>query len=114
MHGRRDGADDHARAGDRRGRVRGARAGREVAAHLRARQAPGRCDDYRLDKFGIDSEHDYDPFWAKCVELGVAPVVHSSLQSHRVTRSISSYVYNHIDGLSAAHESLCKACSSVA
>jgi predicted TIM-barrel fold metal-dependent hydrolase len=66
-------------------------------------------EGYRLDNFGIDSEHDYDPFWAKCVELGVAPVVHSSLQSHRVSRSISSYVYNHIDGLSAAHESLCKA-----
>ena len=70
---------------------------------------PVGADGYRLDNFGIDSEHDYDPFWAKCVELGVAPVVHSSLQSHRVTRSISSYVYNHIDGLSAAHESLCKA-----
>jgi predicted TIM-barrel fold metal-dependent hydrolase len=70
---------------------------------------PVGVDAYRLDNFGIDSEHDYDPFWAKCVELGVAPVVHSSLQSHRVTRSISSYVYNHIDGLSAAHESLCKA-----
>ena len=69
---------------------------------------PVGADGYRLDNFGIDSEHDYDPFWAKCVELGVAPVVHSSLQSHRVTRSISSYVYNHIDGLSAAHESLCK------
>jgi hypothetical protein len=64
---------------------------------------------YRLDNFGIDSEYDYDPFWAKCVELGVAPVVHSSLQSHRVSRSISSYVYNHVGGLSAAHESLCKA-----
>ena len=33
---------------------------------------------------------------------------HSALQYHRVTRSISSYVYNHIGGLAAAHESLCK------
>jgi len=77
-----------------------------VAEHVRR---PVGVDGYRLDNFGIDSDYDYDPFWAKCVELGVAPVVHSSLQSHRVTRSISSYVYNHIDGLSAAHESLCKA-----
>ena len=38
---------------------------------------------YRLDTFGVDSEYDYDPLWAKCVELGVAPVFHSSLQSHR-------------------------------
>jgi hypothetical protein len=63
---------------------------------------------YRLDMFGLDSDHDYDPLWSTCVELGVAPVVHSALQQHRVTRSISSYVYNHVNGLAAAHESLCK------
>ena len=63
---------------------------------------------YRLDTFGVDSAFDYDPLWAKCVELGVAPVFHSSLQSHRVTRSATSYVYNHVGGLAANHESLCK------
>jgi len=63
---------------------------------------------YRLDMFGLDSEYDYDPLWATCVDLGVAPVVHSALQQHRVTRSISNYVYNHVNGLAAAHESLCK------
>ena len=72
-----------------------------------ARRPLGR-DAYRLDMYGLDSEHDYDPFWARCVELGVAPVVHSALQHHRVTRSISNYVYNHIDGLAAAHASLAK------
>jgi predicted TIM-barrel fold metal-dependent hydrolase len=65
-------------------------------------------DSYRLDTFGIDAAYDYDPLWAKCVELGVAPVFHSSLQGHRVTRSATSYVYNHIGGLAASHESLCK------
>ena len=63
---------------------------------------------YRLDMFGLDSEYDYDPFWGACVELGIAPVVHSALQQHRVTRSVSNYVYNHVNGLAAAHESLCK------
>ncbi len=72
-----------------------------------ARRPVGR-DGYRLDMFGLDSEHDYDPFWAACVELGVAPVAHSALQHHRVTRSISNYVFNHVNGLAAAHESLCK------
>jgi predicted TIM-barrel fold metal-dependent hydrolase len=72
-----------------------------------ARRPVGR-DAYRLDMFGLDSEYDYDPFWSACVELRVAPVVHSALQHHRVTRSISNYVYNHINGLAAAHESLCK------
>ena len=69
---------------------------------------PVAAGGYRLDMFGLDSEHDYDPLWAACVELGVAPVVHSALQQHRVTRSISNYVYNHVNGLAAAHESLCK------
>ena len=77
------------------------------AGHARAarRRAAAR---YRLDTFGVDSAYDYDPLWAKCVELGIAPVFHSSLQSHRVTRSATSYVYNHIGGLAASHESLCK------
>ena len=38
----------------------------------------------------------------------IAPVFHSSLQGHRVTRSATSYVYNHVGGLAASHESLCK------
>ena len=76
-----------------------------IAGYARRPVADG---GYRLDMFGVDSEHDYDPFWAACVELGVAPVVHSALQQHRVTRSVSNYVYNHVNGLAAAHESLCK------
>ena len=29
-------------------------------------------DAHWMDYFGVDSEHDYDPFWSRCVELGVA------------------------------------------
>jgi predicted TIM-barrel fold metal-dependent hydrolase len=80
------------------------------AGHARRPIGPAgeRGGAYRLDTFGVDSAFDYDPVWAKCVELGIAPVFHSSLQSHRVTRSATSYVYNHVGGLGAAHESLCK------
>jgi predicted TIM-barrel fold metal-dependent hydrolase len=70
--------------------------------------SPGGAEPYRLDTFGIDSDYDYDPFWAKCVELGVAPVSHSAHQHHRISRSISSYVYNHIGGLATSHESMAK------
>jgi predicted TIM-barrel fold metal-dependent hydrolase len=63
---------------------------------------------YRLDHYGIDSLYDYDPVWATCVELGVSPVSHSAHQHHRVSRSPSSYVYNHIGGLATSHESLAK------
>jgi predicted TIM-barrel fold metal-dependent hydrolase len=76
---------------------------------LGARPAGGGPRPYRLDHFGIDSAYDYDPFWAACVELGVAPVSHSAHQHHRVSRSPSSYVYNHIGGLATSHESLAKA-----
>ena len=63
---------------------------------------------FRLDTFGIDSAYDYDPFWAKCVELGIAPVSHSSHMHLRVSRSPSNYVYNHIGCLGTSHESLAK------
>jgi hypothetical protein len=61
-----------------------------------------------LDTYGLDSEHDYDPFWAKCVELGVAPVSHSGVIFWRPTRSTSSFMYNHLNALAHAHEALCK------
>jgi predicted TIM-barrel fold metal-dependent hydrolase len=63
----------------------------------------------RLDVFGLDSAHDYDPVWATCVELGLAPAFHSSLQYSHSARSVSSYVYNHIGGIAGNHTVLCKA-----
>jgi hypothetical protein len=63
----------------------------------------------RLDVFGLDSAYDYDPVWATCVELGLAPAFHSSLQYSHSARSISSYVYNHVGGIAGAHTVLCKA-----
>jgi predicted TIM-barrel fold metal-dependent hydrolase len=63
---------------------------------------------YRLDHFGLDSEHDYDPFWQTCVDVRMAPSVHSSVQYHDLSRSVSNYVYNHIDGIGKSHEALAK------
>jgi predicted TIM-barrel fold metal-dependent hydrolase len=63
----------------------------------------------RLDVFGLDSAHDYDPVWAACIELGVAPAFHSSLQYTHSARSVSSYVFNHIGGIAGNHAVLCKA-----
>ena len=56
----------------------------------------------------LDSEYDYDPLWSKCIELGVAPLSHSSHLHTRPSRSVSNYVYNHIGALAASHESLAK------
>jgi predicted TIM-barrel fold metal-dependent hydrolase len=74
------------------------------------REAPGATDlALRLDTYGIDSAYDYDPFWRRCEELGVAVGVHASDQAWGSRRSISLYAYNHIGCFSAAGESLCKA-----
>jgi predicted TIM-barrel fold metal-dependent hydrolase len=51
-----------------------------------------------IDGYGLDSEHDYDLFWARCVELGVAVTAHSGILPNLpwYGRSISSFVYNHL------------------
>jgi len=61
-----------------------------------------------LDFFGIDSEYDYDPVWAKCVELGVAPSFHSAGMGWGSRVSISNYMYNHIGHFASAAEALAK------
>jgi predicted TIM-barrel fold metal-dependent hydrolase len=63
----------------------------------------------RLDALGLDSAHDYDPFWARCVELGVAPASHTPGMGWGSRRSISSYNYNHIGSFGASMEAQCKA-----
>lgn len=64
-----------------------------------------------LDMYGLDSEHDYDPFWAKCVEYGVAPTQHSSAVASPfgAHRSISNYQYNQINCFADVNHALCKA-----
>jgi predicted TIM-barrel fold metal-dependent hydrolase len=64
---------------------------------------------YRIDTFGLDSEYDYDPFWARCVELGVAPTSHAGTQGTGARQSISNYMYNHPGHLGDAGAALCKA-----
>ena len=61
-----------------------------------------------LDSYGIDSAYDYDPFWAKCEELGFAVASHSGGMGFDDRRSISTYMYNHMGHFAAAGEVLCK------
>jgi predicted TIM-barrel fold metal-dependent hydrolase len=62
-----------------------------------------------LDTFCLDSAYDYDPVWAKCVELKVAPTFHSQGIGWGSRTSISNFMYNHIGHFAAAGEALCKA-----
>jgi len=80
----------------------------EALADMQAKVSPGlgRLLTW-LDTFGVDSELDYDPFWARCVELGVSPTAHMA-GMWGTRQSISSYVHNHIGMFGAAGEALCK------
>jgi hypothetical protein len=60
------------------------------------------------DALGIESQFDYDPVWAKCVELRVVPTFHSSSQGIGTRASYSNFVYNHIGHFAAAGEAVCK------
>ncbi|HXW84472.1 MAG TPA: amidohydrolase family protein [Candidatus Binataceae bacterium] len=62
-----------------------------------------------MDTFCLDSEYDYDPVWAKCEELGVAPTFHSASMGWGSRTSISNYMYNHIGHFGEAGEAICKA-----
>lgn len=57
----------------------------------------------------LDSAYDYDPVWAKCVELGVPPTFHSAGMGWGSRASISNSMYNHIGHFTSAGEALCKA-----
>ena len=61
-----------------------------------------------LDSFGIDSDHDYDPFWQRCIDLGFAVASHSAGMGFSDRASISNYMYNHMGHFAAAGEVLCK------
>src|SRR6266851_2458778 len=61
------------------------------------------------DVIGLDSEHDYDPVWAKCLELGIAPSFHSGARRSGLRLSPSNVTYNHIGHFAAANHAACKA-----
>jgi predicted TIM-barrel fold metal-dependent hydrolase len=61
-----------------------------------------------LDQFGVDSEFDYDPVWAKAHELGVSVAFHSGFIGMTPYRSISSYMFNHLSMLANGQQSLAK------
>jgi hypothetical protein len=62
-----------------------------------------------MDALGLDSDYDYDPVWQRCVELGLAPTFHSSVQGYALHSSLTNMVYNHIGHFGAAGEAVCKA-----
>jgi predicted TIM-barrel fold metal-dependent hydrolase len=63
---------------------------------------------FALDTYGLDSPYDYDPFWQRCIELGISPATHTQGNGWGSRRSTSNWVYNHIGHFAASGEALCK------
>jgi predicted TIM-barrel fold metal-dependent hydrolase len=61
------------------------------------------------DNFCIDSAYDYDPVWAKCLELKLSPTFHSPTSGLNTRATVSNFVYNHIGHFAAGGEVICKA-----
>jgi predicted TIM-barrel fold metal-dependent hydrolase len=73
-----------------------------------AREAPQLARyTHWIDNLSVGSPHNYDPFWAKCVELKVAPMTHTSgiWGSRADTRN---FVFNHLGHFASSGEAFCR------
>jgi predicted TIM-barrel fold metal-dependent hydrolase len=62
-----------------------------------------------MDNLCLDSQHDYDPVWAKCLELKLTPTFHSFGVNWGMRTSISNFMYNQLGHFAAAADGICKA-----
>jgi predicted TIM-barrel fold metal-dependent hydrolase len=61
-----------------------------------------------VDTFGIDSPYDYDPVWAKAIELGFPLAAHTAGIGASDRASVSNFVFNQIGHFAAAGGALAK------
>ena len=62
-----------------------------------------------FDLLALDSCYDYDPVWARCVELGVAVTVHTPTMGLPLRASPTRYMANHIGNFAASADAFAKA-----
>jgi predicted TIM-barrel fold metal-dependent hydrolase len=61
-----------------------------------------------VDTLALDSPLNYDPFWQRCVDLGVAVTQHSGSGRWPDRGSISNFTYNHIGHFAASNHAFAK------
>lgn len=61
------------------------------------------------DVLALDSAYDYDPVWAKCVDLKVAVTAHAQSQGLGLRRSYTNYMYNQTGHFADAGHAFAKA-----
>src|SRR5262249_5678931 len=75
------------------------------------RPTPG-AEDVRaarwVDGLGLDSAHDYEPLWQRCVELGVTPTFHSTGIGFGGRTSPHNYGANHTGHFPAGNEAIAR------
>jgi predicted TIM-barrel fold metal-dependent hydrolase len=62
-----------------------------------------------IDFLGLDSPHDHEPFWRRCVELGVAVTAHGGSFGWPDRSAPSNSVFNHIGHFANASHGFAKA-----
>ena len=60
------------------------------------------------ERIGLDSDHNYDPVWQKCRELGIAPTFHAGGRGFGLRNSPSNFTFNHVGHFAAAGHALAK------
>ena len=63
---------------------------------------------FYLDNVALDSPYDYDPFWKRCVELGVAVTQHSGSVRWSDRGSISNFTFNHVGHFAEANHAFAR------
>ncbi|MBM4406720.1 MAG: amidohydrolase [Chloroflexi bacterium] len=74
--------------------------------HRENSKLDGYADD--VDTFGVDSPYDYDPVWAKSIELGLAFGAHGGGMGIGFRRSRWNYMFNHIGHFAEGGQAFCK------
>ena len=81
---------------------------RPVPAFARQASDPTQVRHF-VDSLAYESAYDYDPLWAKCVELKVAVTAHSGSMGWMGRESVNSFVFNHIGHFATASHAFAKA-----
>jgi predicted TIM-barrel fold metal-dependent hydrolase len=63
---------------------------------------------FHTDTLAFESAYDYDPLWAKFVELKAVPAAHASAMGAGSRRSYANFMYNHIGAFAAGGEAMCR------
>ncbi|MES2561563.1 MAG: amidohydrolase family protein, partial [Pseudomonadota bacterium] len=63
---------------------------------------------FYCDNIALDSPYDYDPFWRRCVDLGVAVTQHSGSTRWSDRASITNFTFNHVGHFAEANHAFAR------